>query len=182
MVCKYVFFKTPHIQIKFLGKDPVFKYDFLVLFSHPCKFTLSIPQGVTDTDVKFEISLDGILTVTAQEVEDSETEEKKVFVELKEETRLSREEVEQLSESQRMVSRKKRQRKARWDLERLIKDLEQGSETDFSDSKLLLEALKAAGKWLEENPEASAFEMLEQELVLKEFKSDAVTKAAKEEL
>jgi len=35
LVCKYVFFKTPHIQIRFLGKDPVFKYDFLVLFSHP---------------------------------------------------------------------------------------------------------------------------------------------------
>ena len=30
------FFKTPHIQIWFLGKDPVFKYEFLVLFSHPC--------------------------------------------------------------------------------------------------------------------------------------------------
>ena len=81
-----------------------------------------------------------------------------------------------------MVSRKKRQAKARWDLERLIKDLEQGSETDLSDSKVLQEALKSASKWLEENPEASAFEMLEQELVLKEFKSDAVAKAAKEEL
>ena len=30
------FFKTPHIQIKFLGKNPVFKYEFLVHFSHPC--------------------------------------------------------------------------------------------------------------------------------------------------
>ena len=29
------FFKTPHIQIRFLGKDPVFKYEFLVLFIHP---------------------------------------------------------------------------------------------------------------------------------------------------
>ena len=37
--CRYAnmdFFKTPHIQIRFLGKDPVFKYVFLVLFSHPC--------------------------------------------------------------------------------------------------------------------------------------------------
>merc|ERR1712192_100256 len=115
------------------------------------------------------------------EAEDSEgTEERKVFVELKEETGLSRDEVEQLSESQRMVSRKKRQIKARWDLERLIKDLEQRSETVLSDNKLLQEALKSANKWLEENPEASAFEMLEQELMLKEFKSDAVTKAVKE--
>merc|ERR1712192_237373 len=145
------------------------------------KFNLSIPQGVTDADVKFEISLDGILKVTAKEAEDSEeTEERKVFVELKEETGLSRDEVEQLSESQRMISRKKRQRKARWDLERLIKDLEQGPETVLSDNKLLQEALKSANKWLEENPEASAFEMLEQELMLKEFKSDAVTKAVKE--
>ena len=30
------FFKTPHIQIRFLGKDPVFKYEFLVLFIYPC--------------------------------------------------------------------------------------------------------------------------------------------------
>ena len=29
------FFKTPHIQIWFLGKDTVFKYEFMVLFSHP---------------------------------------------------------------------------------------------------------------------------------------------------
>ena len=35
-VCKYVVFKTPHIQIRFQGKDPIFKYEFLVLFSHPC--------------------------------------------------------------------------------------------------------------------------------------------------
>ena len=35
------FFKTPHIQIQLLGKDPVFKYEFLVLFIYPCiiKFT-----------------------------------------------------------------------------------------------------------------------------------------------
>ena len=26
----------PHIQIRFLGKKPVFRYEFLVLFSHPC--------------------------------------------------------------------------------------------------------------------------------------------------
>ena len=31
------FYKTSHIQIWFLGKDPVFKYEFLVLFSHPCR-------------------------------------------------------------------------------------------------------------------------------------------------
>ena len=30
------FFKTPHIQIQILGKDPVFKYEFLVLFIYPC--------------------------------------------------------------------------------------------------------------------------------------------------
>ena len=30
------FYKTSHIQIWFLGKDPVFEYEFLVLFSHPC--------------------------------------------------------------------------------------------------------------------------------------------------
>ena len=30
------FFKTPHIQKRFLGKDPVFKYEFLVLFIYPC--------------------------------------------------------------------------------------------------------------------------------------------------
>ena len=35
-----LFFKTAHIQIRFLGKDPVFKYGFLVLFSHPCKMSL----------------------------------------------------------------------------------------------------------------------------------------------
>ena len=31
------FFKTPHIQIQLLGKDPVFKYEFLVLFIYPWK-------------------------------------------------------------------------------------------------------------------------------------------------
>merc|ERR1711974_30138 len=116
------------------------------------------------------------------EEEDSEAEEKKSFVELTEEAGLSREEVKQLSESQKMVARKERQRFARWNLERLIEDLEQRSEPDLSDGKLLKEALKAAVEWLEEYPEASTFEVLEQELVLKEFKSDAVTKAAKEEL
>merc|ERR1711934_361509 len=99
------------------------------------KFKLSIPQGVTDTEVKFEISSSGILTVTAHEVEDSAAEE----------TGLSREEVEKLSESQRLISRKKRQAKARWDLDRLIKDLEQKS-----DGNLFQEASKAANKWLEE--------------------------------
>ena len=138
------------------------------------KFKLSIPQGVTDTEVKFEISSSGILTVTAQEVEDSAAEEK-AFVEFTEETGLSREEVEQLSEGHRSISQKKRQKKARWDLERLIKDLEQKS-----DGNLFQEASKAASKWLEENPEASAFELLEQELILQELKSDA--DPAKEEL
>ena len=146
------------------------------------KFNLSIPQGVTDADVKFEINLDGILRVTAQEVEESEAEERKVFVEFTEEAGLSREEVEQLSESQRMVARKERQRLARSDLERLIKDLEQESEPNLSDGLLLKEALKATAKWLEDNPEASAFEVLEQELVLSEFQKDAATKAAKDEL
>ena len=40
MVCKYVVFKTPHIQIRFQGKDSIFKYEFLVLFSHPCVLLL----------------------------------------------------------------------------------------------------------------------------------------------
>ena len=35
------FFKTPHIQIQLLGKDPVFKYEFLVLFIYPCNFFIS---------------------------------------------------------------------------------------------------------------------------------------------
>ena len=30
------FFKTPHIQIRFLGKNSVFKYEFLVIFIYPC--------------------------------------------------------------------------------------------------------------------------------------------------
>ena len=34
------FFKTPHIQIQLLGKDPVFKYEFLVLFIYPCNSIL----------------------------------------------------------------------------------------------------------------------------------------------
>ena len=29
------FSTTPHIQIRFLGKDPVFKYEFLLLFIYP---------------------------------------------------------------------------------------------------------------------------------------------------
>ena len=33
------FFKTPHIQIRSLGKDPVFKYEFLVLFLYQCNET-----------------------------------------------------------------------------------------------------------------------------------------------
>ena len=144
-------------------------------------FKLSIPQGVTDADVKFEISLDGILTVTAQEEEDS-TAEEKVFVEFTEETGLSREEVDKLSESQRLISQKKRQTKTRWDLEHMIEDLEQRSFSSDSDEKLLQEALRAVGKWLEESPEASAFEVLEQELKLQEFKSDGVNIAAKDEL
>ena len=36
------FFKTTHIQIRFLGNNPVFKYEFLVLFSHPCFIPLYI--------------------------------------------------------------------------------------------------------------------------------------------
>ena len=39
------FFKTPHIQIRFLWKDPVFKYEFLVLFIYPCfRVTLSMSE------------------------------------------------------------------------------------------------------------------------------------------
>ena len=34
------FFKTPHIQIQLLGKDPVFKYEFLVLFIYPWLFII----------------------------------------------------------------------------------------------------------------------------------------------
>ena len=29
------FFQTPHIQIRFLWKDPVFKYEYLVIFIYP---------------------------------------------------------------------------------------------------------------------------------------------------
>ena len=39
------FFKTPHIQIWFLGKDPVFKFEFLVLFSHPWFFNNCIKKN-----------------------------------------------------------------------------------------------------------------------------------------
>ena len=35
------FFKMPHIQIRYLGKDPVFKYDCFVLFIDPCKMQIS---------------------------------------------------------------------------------------------------------------------------------------------
>ena len=35
------FFKTPHIQIRFLWKDPVFKYEFLWLFIYPWCIFLS---------------------------------------------------------------------------------------------------------------------------------------------
>ena len=34
------FFKTPHILIRFLWKNPVFKYEFQWLFNHPCKTLL----------------------------------------------------------------------------------------------------------------------------------------------
>ena len=44
------FFKTPDIQIWFLGKDPVFKYKFLVLFSHPCDDVEDNDVGVDDDD------------------------------------------------------------------------------------------------------------------------------------
>ena len=44
LVCRYrilgmqiwTFSKTPHIQKQFLERDPVFKYEFLVLFIYPC--------------------------------------------------------------------------------------------------------------------------------------------------
>ena len=36
------FFKTPHIQIQLLGKDPVFKYEFLELFIYPWSTNQSI--------------------------------------------------------------------------------------------------------------------------------------------
>ena len=39
------FFKTPHIQIQLLGKDPVFKYEFLVLFITPV-FYMHFRKGV----------------------------------------------------------------------------------------------------------------------------------------
>ena len=42
------FFKTPHIQIRFLGKNPVFKYEFLVLFSHPCNLFLSLKSHLSN--------------------------------------------------------------------------------------------------------------------------------------
>ena len=37
------FFKTPHIQIRFLWKDPVFKYELLWLFIYPC---LPVPASI----------------------------------------------------------------------------------------------------------------------------------------
>ena len=43
------FFKTPHIQIRFLGKDPVFKYEFLVLFIYPCSSLLFFALLLFDT-------------------------------------------------------------------------------------------------------------------------------------
>ena len=43
------FFKTPHIQIQLLGKDPVFKYEFLVLFIYPCEFCMRFWPAETDS-------------------------------------------------------------------------------------------------------------------------------------
>ena len=43
------FFKTPHIQIRFLGENPVFKYEFLVLFSHPWRNLVTLVLKVLVT-------------------------------------------------------------------------------------------------------------------------------------
>ena len=43
------FFKTPHIQIQLLGKDPVFKYEFLVLFIYPCVRRDPVAKGHADS-------------------------------------------------------------------------------------------------------------------------------------
>ena len=38
------FFKMPHIQIRYLGKDPVFEYDCFVLFIDPCAFLVPLSR------------------------------------------------------------------------------------------------------------------------------------------
>ena len=42
------FFKTPHIQIQLLGKDPVFKYEFLVLFIYPCSIAETMSEKLSN--------------------------------------------------------------------------------------------------------------------------------------
>ena len=56
------FFKTPHIQLWFLGKDPVFKYELLVLFSHPCTVVILSYSILSDESPKHIVK--GILWVS----------------------------------------------------------------------------------------------------------------------
>ena len=51
------FFKTPHIQIRFLGKKTVFKYELLVRFSHPCPaVVIQISGGLKmDSEVNLQM-------------------------------------------------------------------------------------------------------------------------------
>ena len=46
------FFKTPHIQIQLLGKDPVFKYEFLVLFIYPWEHDIRTSKAEAQLDVE----------------------------------------------------------------------------------------------------------------------------------
>ena len=137
-------------------------------------FNLSIPEGITDAEVKFELNLDGTLRVTAQEVEDPEGTRPKAIVELTEETRLGREEVEELASLHQAVYEQKRQRKARSDLENLVEESKERS------GLRVQAALKASRSWLEENKDASALEILDQELLVEESIANAGD--AKEEL
>ena len=82
--------------------------------------------------------------------------------------------LEELAGLHQAVYEEKRQRKARSDLENLVEE--------FKDSTRLQvqAALKASRRWLEENKEASALEILDQELLVKETIANA--RDAKEEL
>ena len=48
------FFETPHIQIRFLWKDPVFKYEFLVLFIYPWSRNQLLSKKSHDEDFSKE--------------------------------------------------------------------------------------------------------------------------------
>ena len=68
-------FKTAHIQIRFLGKDPVFKYGFLVLFSHPCiqvrEYMMQQINSTDDDGLLMNIVIEGMICDTGREVTNS---------------------------------------------------------------------------------------------------------------